>query len=165
MNDQDANEVVASLLGVPVDRIRQWQFVNDDGRAVVQVQLMPEVEMIENIEVKAAPTPEPVPEWRRLVDDMARILDGESPPLTAVLTCLAAIANSESPEGYLAEIVAVCEQQVGDGWRAETGSAIPPEDPIWWLLESLDLHTWADPYRVTALRAASWLATLTGESA
>ena len=72
-------------------------------------------------------TPDPVPEWSRLVDAMPPKPFTERHPLAEILERLA-VLDEYSDTGVdetrlyqmnIARIVAVCEQQVGDGWQAD----------------------------------------------
>ena len=118
------------------------------------------------VKPQVEPTPE-VPEWRRMVDEARTHWPH---PLASVLSSLANIDGysdyDDRPD--LARIVAVCEQEVGDGWQADpdagqsTGSA-------WRLMSaladsSLRVPTESD-WRCLGNAAAAWLAHLTGESA
>lgn len=70
-------------------------------------------------EVRAIIDP-PKPRWRELVGQAAKVVTDN--PLEGVLKHLSVIAYNPSPEGLewgLARIVAICEQEVGDGWQAD----------------------------------------------
>ena len=128
---------------------------------------------------ESQPEPEPVPEWRRLVDRQADDPLDRS-PLGEVLACLTDIegcwhepTDQPGPEtdSLLARIVAVCEAQVGDGWRAEPRrSADTGLCTAWELLGVLagnqDGYTQPrdEDWRCLGDAAAAWLATLTGEA-
>lgn len=214
MSDEQVRETLASLSGVPVERIAEWQLVNDDGVARLMVRLTPEVQMI-GVEVRAEPTPEPEtcgaehpsgnywctlavhgddephrcvyqgrelarwheptpepPKWRQLVNDYLDDDPGEKRvALSYVLSSLSGIAAGESwrePHSELASIIAVCEQQVGDGWQADPGRVkCDSENDICNIDCLLDCFKAFNDhyYRYVSLgnRAASWLAHLTGE--
>ena len=70
-------------------------------------------------EVRAIIDP-PKPRWRELVGQAAKVVTDN--PLEGVLKHLSVIAYNPSQEGLewnLARIVAICEQEVGDGWEAD----------------------------------------------
>ena len=121
------------------------------------------------------PAPDPVPEWRRLVEEFD---DNPQSAYETALSCVLStmsviddeltVADSVHDIGMsLARIVAVCEQQVGDGWRADPVDFKRPS--AWWLArefaygaagESPTEYDW----RCLGNAAAGWLATLTGEA-
>lgn len=92
----------------------------------------------------ADPEPEPVPEWRRMVDAQARLHQGESNPLGRARTCLA-------------RIVAVCEAQVGDGWQAEPTPPCELGDLLFVLADADGNVMW----RQIGEAAAAWLRDIT----
>lgn len=105
--------------------------------------------------------PAPVPQWRALVDAARHFLTGEE-PLVAVLRSLACCVADDSKvtDANLASIlVAVCEGQVGDGWKADPGRVPHGHWGIAWLLAPLS-HEPPD-WVVVADRAAAWLRDLT----
>jgi hypothetical protein len=82
-------------------------------------------------------------------------------PLAAVLwllhrvSLLQGVDHSEVADA-LARIVAVCEGQVGDGWKADP-DGIVLERVVQWLLDPLSRNDW----KCVADRAAAWLRSLT----
>ena len=129
-------------------------------------------------------SPDPVPEWRRLVDEVDL---SDVNPLSAVLYDLhwlagrnATITETEAGERRdresLARIVAVCEQQVGGGWRADPYRRnIPHPDTVENMLAVFVANFDRDEDRQHTVGkvawkslgwwAVSWLATLTGDAA
>lgn len=119
--------------------------------------------------------PEPVPEWRRLVDGLAdEMTDEDDPgyretPLQQVLGALSEIAGGKNYlADLLARIVVVCEAQVGDGWQA---------DPSGWVatpnIHALMRNLTEDPrevafpetnWRGLGNAAVAWLRSLTGDA-
>lgn len=100
----------------------------------------------------------PAPQWRQWVTDQAIETTGaRATALEDILVCLAEIGYSA--KGPLARIIAVCERQVGDGWRADPDLADLSDDPetVMWLLESLVRYFEPVSYRHTGNRAAYWL--------
>lgn len=63
------------------------------------------------------PDPEPVPEWRALVNEVK--LPRDLHPLAAVLYDLHCLDVFPRAKKSLARIVAVAEREVGDGWQAD----------------------------------------------
>lgn len=118
---------------------------------------------------------DPVPRWRALVDEKATWALSVGSPLAAVLAELANV-EVERVSGraaalwpFLARIVAVCEAQVGDGWKADPGPvndgvSIPQQLTVWMLLRSF-LETpysgmstpGTNAWQALANRAAAWL--------
>ena len=103
--------------------------------------------------------PEPVPEWRRLVDGTRCAT--ASDPLASVLLNLGRIQMYGADESHtlrLAQIIAVCEAQVGNGWQAD-----PDEDPIDHRHVDVLIHALATVHRWKRVgnRAAAWLCDLT----
>lgn len=101
----------------------------------------------------------PKPKWREMVDALPRYVTGTH--LGAVLYHLSHVAN---PDHYnvaeeLANIVVVCEAQVGDGWRADPERVHPGFWGVAWLLVPLS-HEPPD-WAVVGNRAAAWLRSLT----
>ena len=101
----------------------------------------------------------PKPKWRQMVDEEAeKSLIGT--PIGAVLYHLSHVANpSEYDAAFeLADIVAVCEAQVGSGWQADPERVGPFECGTDDLLDAL-----LSPVSWTTLgcRAAEWLVRLT----
>lgn len=100
----------------------------------------------------------PAPQWRQWVTDQAiEITGARATALEDILVCLAEIGYSA--KGPLARIIAVCERQVGDGWRADPDQAHFSDGPktVMWLLESLVRYFEPVSYRHTGNRAAYWL--------
>ena len=118
---------------------------------------------------------DPEPQWRRLVDQQHQDLadlraDGRYEALSDVLECLSVHASAQSQPHdralALARVVAVCEQQVGDGWQADPddwpNSWDDPVD-VWSLLDALcDTE---DKWQSLGDRAATWLRDLTDGAA
>jgi hypothetical protein len=115
----------------------------------------------------ADPEPEPVPEWRRLVDAMPPKPFAERHPLAEILERLA-VLDEYSDTGVdetrlyqmnIARIVAVCEQQVGDGWQADPDVVPRGHWGIAWLLVPLSHEP--PGWTMVGNRAAAWLRDLT----
>ena len=102
--------------------------------------------------------PEPVPQWRAVVDAARHFLTGEE-PLVTVLRSLACVADDSKVTDALARIVAVCEGQVGDGWKAYPGRVPHGHWGIAWLLTPLSHEP--PNWPVVADRSAAWLRSLT----
>ena len=112
-------------------------------------------------------TPDPVPEWRRLVDAMPPKPFAERHPLAEILERLA-VLDEYSDTGVdetrlyqmnIARIVAVCEQQVGDGWQADPDVVPRGHWGIAWLLVPLSHEP--PGWTMVGNRAAAWLRDLT----
>jgi len=102
----------------------------------------------------------PKPKWRQMVNEEAeKSLIGT--PIGAVLYHLSHVANpSEYDAAFeLANIVAVCEAQVGDGWQADPERVHPGFWGVAWLLVPLS-HEPPD-WTVVGHRSAAWLRSLT----
>ena len=102
----------------------------------------------------------PKPKWRQMVNEEAeKSLIGT--PIGAVLYHLSHVANpSEYGAAFeLANIVAVCEAQVGNGWQADPERVHPGFWGVAWLLVPLS-HEPPD-WAVVGDRAAAWLRSLT----
>jgi hypothetical protein len=103
----------------------------------------------------------PKPKWRQMVNEEAeKSLIGT--PIGAVLYHLSHVANpSEYDAAFeLANIVAIAEAQVGDGWRQADPELVHPG--FWgvaWLLVPLS-HEPPD-WAVVGDRSAAWLRSLT----
>ena len=67
--------------------------------------------------VSPIPKPEPVPQWRVLVDEVK--LPRDLHPLAAVLYDLHCLDVFPRAKKSLARIIAVAEREVGDGWQVE----------------------------------------------
>ena len=115
----------------------------------------------------ADPEPEPVPEWRRMVDAMPPKPFAERHPLAEILERLA-VLDEYSDTGVdetrlyqmnIARIVAVCEQQVGDGWQADPDVVPRGHWGIAWLLVPLSHEP--PGWTMVGNRAAAWLRDLT----
>ena len=102
----------------------------------------------------------PKPKWRQMVNEEAeKSLIGT--PIGAVLYHLSHVANpSEYDAAFeLANIIAVCEAQVGDGWKADPDRVPVGHWGISWLLVTLSQEPPA--WHVLGDRAAAWLRSLT----
>ena len=102
----------------------------------------------------------PKPKWREMVDGASRVVADN--PLEHVLMRLSVIASDPSAEGLewnLARIVALCEAQVGDGWKADPDRVPVGHWGISWLLVTLSKEPPA--WHVLGDRAAAWLRSLT----
>ena len=99
----------------------------------------------------------PRAKWRQEVDDWV----AEVPyPLGSTLRELADLEYGAEPTTVrLARIVAICEQEVGDGWRANPDRVPVGHWGISWLLVTLSHEPPA--WRVLGDRAAAWLRSLT----
>ena len=113
------------------------------------------------------PEPVPTPEWRKMVDATKGTVRD---PLPFVLQRLAEIGREERVQQNLAYIVAVCEQQVGDGWQAKS-DRFGYETPLsaWGLLFAFGYECDRsgpvdEDWEALAGHAAYWLASLTGEA-
>ena len=104
----------------------------------------------------------PKPKWRQMVNEEAeKSLIGT--PIGAVLYHLSHVANpSEYDAAFeLANIVAVCEKRVDDGWQADPNRVHPGFWGVAWLLVPLS-HEPPD-WAVVSDRAAAWLRAEVGE--
>lgn len=109
----------------------------------------------------------PKPRWRELVGQAAKVVTDN--PLEGVLKNLSVIAYNPSPEGLewnLARIVAICEQEVGDGWQADPdstayGGAEQDEYDVFLLLYPLVNLTGSFCWERVGDRSAAWLRSLT----
>ena len=105
----------------------------------------------------------PKPKWRELVDEAAAAANRHwlQEPLASTLyhLHLAAAYERAEPHEHLANVIAICEAQVGDGWRADPDRANFGNDPktVMWLLDSLVRYFEPANYRNTGNRAAYWL--------
>ena len=102
----------------------------------------------------------PKPKWRQMVNEEAeKSLIGT--PIGAVLYHLSHVANpSEYDAAFeLANIVAVCEKRVDDGWQADPDRVPVGHWGISWLLVPLSQEPPA--WHVLGDRAAAWLRSLT----
>lgn len=119
---------------------------------------------------------EPVPEWRRLVDDhihsgghVTHSTTGKA--LSAVLSHLAYLADTDETESTtvrltLACVVAVCEAQVGDHWQANPPDEVRPPVDLELLLRcpvtpQAKAFEYATNWKRLATYAAAWLRDLT----
>jgi len=101
----------------------------------------------------------PRAKWREMVDLAVPYLTRVD-PLVVVLESLANVANPRKvTEANLARIVAICEQEVGDGWRANPDRVPVGHWGISWLLVTLSHEPPA--WHVLGDRAAAWLRSLT----
>lgn len=122
--------------------------------------------VVSGAQPQGQPEPDPVPEWRRMVDDAKFDLAGSAflaAPLPSVLKSLANIASGVcEAEGNLIGIIAVCEQQVGDGWQARSENS-PFQRSAWGLMRALAEDTWeqstpaVEDWEVLGNAAAAWL--------
>ena len=104
----------------------------------------------------------PKPKWRQMVNEEAeKSLIGT--PIGAVLYHLSHVANpSEYDAAFeLANIVAVCEKRVDDGWQADPNRVHPGFWGVAWLLVPLS-HEPPD-WAVVGDRSAAWLRAEVGE--
>lgn len=121
-----------------------------------------------------APTlanPEPMPEWRALVDHQPGFASREpAAMLGVVLRLLSALAwrgegaeylsQSSDDVRDLARIIAICEAQVGDGWQADPSLWVARPDLLA-LLGYLSAGFHATDWRGLGGAAAAWLRDLT----
>ena len=124
-----------------------------------------------------AAEPAPVPEWRRLVDLAAgRMDDWMLPtPLGTVLDIFSYLEMYPRRTGdiiQLARLVAVCEAQVGDEWKANDPARNDGISHSVWRLMNFVQTPYAGEHRPTdnawralANRAAAWLRDLTEDGA
>jgi hypothetical protein len=140
-----------------IEALRRWAKPADDYRLDGYYQAQCQVRDIID---------PPRAKWRELVDDARSALLDEfkQPPLPTVLSDLAEIADDENdPRDCLACIVAICEQEVGDGWQADPDDWPDSwDDPVdvWSLLDALcDTE---DKWQSIGDRAATWLRSLSG---
>ena len=117
--------------------------------------------------------PEPVPEWRRLVNEHSRHVGGD--PLYIALDAITTIQrgidalSTDSRKANLARIVAVAEAQVGDGWQADPLRCFSRQHSAWKLLgrfgrkgiDAPSVTDWMD----LADAASHWLCDLTQDGA
>jgi len=132
-----------------IEALRKWAKPADDYRLDGYYQAQCQVRDIID---------PPAPQWRQWVMDQANEITGaRATALEDILVCLAEIGYSA--KGPLARIIAVCERQVGDGWRADPDLADFGNDQktVMWLLESLVRYFEPVNYRRTGNRAAYWL--------
>jgi hypothetical protein len=106
------------------------------------------------------PEPDPVPTWRRLVDPCTEDRRPDDVALARALWLLTCIAEGDGPDKQLAQLVAVCEAQVGDGWQVgPDAEGIPAHrrhvDVLVYTMGS------EDRWERTGNRAAAWLKSLT----
>ena len=103
----------------------------------------------------------PKPKWREMVDEEAEKSLHLGTPIGAVLYNLSHVANpSEYDAAFeLADIVVICEQEVGDGWQADPERVHPGFWGVAWLLVPLS-HEPPD-WTVVGDRSAAWLRSLT----
>ena len=104
----------------------------------------------------------PRAKWRQEVDDWVAEVPS---PLGSTLRELADLeygkvdSYAEPTTVRLARIVAICEQEVGDGWQADPDRVPVGHWGISWLLVTLSHEPPA--WRVLGDRAAAWLRSLT----
>ena len=114
----------------------------------------------------------PKPKWRQIVDLTARSITARSvftdvDPLADVLSALSELAAGDDVAVSLAQVVAICEAQVGDGWQADwTGWGLDGRwHTAWGLLVALANDGGYQPsesdWRHTGRVAAHWLRSLT----
>ena len=105
----------------------------------------------------------PKPKWRELVDETAAAEKRHwlQEPLASALYHLHLVAAYEraEPREHLANIVAVCEDKVGDGWQADPDRVPVGHWGIPWLLVPLS-HEPPD-WKIVGHRSAAWLRSLT----
>ena len=105
----------------------------------------------------------PKPKWREMVDDYAPLYGHSYHAMSNVLKSLSFIADplcsEEDVAHNLARTVALCEAQVGDGWRADPERVHPGFWGVAWLLVPL-FHEPPD-WAVVGHRSAAWLRSLT----
>ena len=103
----------------------------------------------------------PKPQWRESVDRCVKAFPSD--PLGDVLMHLSALSVPKADDAtrawHLANIVAVCEDQVGDGWQADPERVHSGFWGIAWLLVPLS-HEPPD-WTVVGHRSAAWLRSLT----
>ena len=104
------------------------------------------------------------PKWREIIDLTARSITARSvftdvDPLADVLSALSELAAGDDVTVSLAQVVAICEAQVGDGWQADPERVHPGFWGVAWLLVPLS-HEPPD-WAVVGNRAAAWLRSLT----
>lgn len=142
---------------VQIEALREWVRSNDEpdfGQfAAGYLKALTEVRDIID---------PPKPKWRQMVNEEAeKSLIGT--PIGAVLYHLSHLANpSEYDAAFeLANIVAVCEKRVDDGWQADPNRVHPGFWGVAWLLVPLS-HEPPD-WAVVSDRAAAWLRAEVGE--
>lgn len=105
----------------------------------------------------------PKPKWRESVDRCVKAFPSD--PLGDVLMHLSALsapkADDATREWHLANIIAVCEAQVGDGWQADPDRVPEGHWGFSWLLVPLSQEPPA--WHVLGNRAAAWLRAEVGE--
>ena len=99
----------------------------------------------------------PKPKWRESVDRCVKAFPSD--PLGDVLMHLSALsapkADDATREWHLAHIVAVCEAQVGDGWKADPDDLTANSLPF--LIACVADGNW----KGLATSSATWLRSLT----
>lgn len=120
--------------------------------------------VVEGAMPQGNPEPEPVPEWRAMVDGQARLHQGESNPLghaLLMLSDLTSYAHDDRARTCLARIVAICEAKVGDGWQADP-DLVTHDDEVSCNIECLIYALgFTERWRVLGNRSAAWLRDLT----
>lgn len=105
----------------------------------------------------------PKPKWRESVDRCVNVKAFPSDPLGDVLMHLSALSAPEADdatrEWRLVCIIAICEEQVGDGWQADPDRVPVGHWGIPWLLVPLSQEPPA--WHALGNRAAAWLRSLT----
>ncbi len=149
-DDEACEAVHASGLACTLDLDHDGQHVATGGPAMV---------------LQTWTDPEPVPQWRALVDEYAEEDPGESrAELGYALNLLAEIASGENwrrPYGELAQLTAIAERQVGDGWKADPDNWDRDWDDhvdIWIMLDALCVTE--QKWQAVGDRAAAWLRSL-----
>lgn len=136
-----------------IEALRRWAKPADDYRLDGYYQALVQVRDIID---------QPKPKWRQMVNKEAeKPLIGT--PIGAVLYHLSHVANPNKYDAAfeLADIIAVCEAQVGDGWQADPERVHPGFWGVAWLLVPLS-HEPPD-WAVVGNRAAAWLRSLKDE--
>lgn len=124
--------------------------------------------------------PKSLPEWRSRVEEWDNPVRTFKTPLACVLHLLSRIDNdvrldhdpSAAPVALvddIARVVAVCEQQVGDGWQADGIEDVERANTVWYLGRELFFDSerdgaLPDDWRCLGNAAAQWLRYLTKES-
>ena len=107
----------------------------------------------------------PKPKWREAVDERVGWAAGTPSPLGSTLRELADLeygkvdSYADPTTVCLARIIAICEQEVGDGWQADPDRVPVGHWGISWLLVPLSQEPPA--WHVLGDRAAAWLRSLT----
>ena len=107
----------------------------------------------------------PNPKWRQMVDERLGWAAELPSPLGSTLRELADLeygkvdSYADPTTVCLARIIAICEQEVGDGWQADPERVHPGFWGVAWLLVPLS-HEPPD-WAVVGDRAAAWLRSLT----